>query len=95
MQAGDTWYLARIQPYRNMDNVIDGVVLTFNDVTERVHALADRQARELAEAIVDTVLDPLVVLDKALCVVAVNQAYRRRFGGVASALLGQSFLRDR
>lgn len=91
VQAGDTWYLARIQPYRTMDNVIDGVVLTFNDVTERVHAMADRRARELAEAIVDTVRDPLVVLDKALHVVAVNRAYTGRFGGAAPALLGHSF----
>lgn len=89
--AGDTWYLARIQPYRTMDNVIDGVVLTFNDVTERVHAIADRRARDLAEAIVDTVRDPLVVLDQRLCVVAANRAYTGLFGGPASSLLGRSF----
>lgn len=91
VQAGDTWYLARIQPYRTMDNVIDGVVLTFNDVTERVHTIADRRARELAEAIVDTVRDPLVVLDQALRVVAVNRAYTSRFGAAAPALLGHGF----
>jgi two-component system CheB/CheR fusion protein len=28
-----TWYLVRIQPYRTLDNVIAGVVLTFTDVT--------------------------------------------------------------
>ena len=27
------WYLARIQPYRTLDNVIEGVVLTFTEVT--------------------------------------------------------------
>jgi two-component system, chemotaxis family, CheB/CheR fusion protein len=91
VQAGDTWYLARTQPYRTVDNVIDGVVLTFNDVTERVHAIADRRARDLAEAIVDTVRDPLVVLDRQLRVVAASRAYTSRFGGPASVLLGQSF----
>jgi len=91
LQAGRVWYLARIQPYRTMDNVIDGVVLTFNDVTERVQAIAVRRARDLAEAIVDTVRDPLVVLDRRLCLVAVNRAYMRRFGGSASELLGHSF----
>lgn len=29
------WYLARIRPYRTMDDKIDGVVATFIDVTER------------------------------------------------------------
>jgi two-component system CheB/CheR fusion protein len=58
--AASTWYLARIKPYRTVDNVINGVVLTFNDVTERVLALAMRQARDLAEAVVDTAYEPLV-----------------------------------
>ena len=29
-----TWYLTRIQPYRTLDNVIAGVVLTFTNVTK-------------------------------------------------------------
>ena len=86
-----TWYLVRIQPYRTTDNVIDGVVLTFNDVTDRVHAIADRRARDLAEAIVDTVHEPLVVLDGQLKVVAANRAYATRFGGPVQALLGKRF----
>lgn len=28
-----SWYLARIQPYRTLDNVIEGVVLSFTEVT--------------------------------------------------------------
>jgi two-component system CheB/CheR fusion protein len=41
MQTADgRWYTMRIQPYRTMDNVIEGVVLTFVDVTA---------ARELQE----------------------------------------------
>jgi two-component system CheB/CheR fusion protein len=31
-----TWYLARIQPYRTVDNVIDGVVLTFTAASDRL-----------------------------------------------------------
>lgn len=31
---GDTWYLMRILPYRTTDEVIDGLVVTFVDVTE-------------------------------------------------------------
>ncbi len=32
--AEDRWYTMRIQPYRTMDNVIDGAVLTFVDITK-------------------------------------------------------------
>ena len=34
-------YLARLRPYRTVANVIDGVVVTFEDVTELVHAQAE------------------------------------------------------
>lgn len=36
----DTYVLVRIQPYRTLDNVIDGVVLTFTDITSRIQAIA-------------------------------------------------------
>ncbi|HOX67138.1 MAG TPA: chemotaxis protein CheB [Burkholderiaceae bacterium] len=84
------WYLARIQPYRTVDNVIDGVVLTFTDVTERVHAIATRQARDLAEAVVDAVPEPLVVLDGQLQVMSCNRAFYREFGGSVDDTVGQS-----
>jgi two-component system, chemotaxis family, CheB/CheR fusion protein len=32
--AGDRWYSMHIQPYRTLDNVIEGAVLTFVDITE-------------------------------------------------------------
>ncbi len=86
-----TWFLTRTQPYRTVDNVIDGVVLTFTDVTERVHAIANRQARELAEAVVDTVPEPLLVLDGALKVMSANRAFYRQFGGTAASVVGQPF----
>ena len=30
-----TWYLMRIRPYRTLENVIEGVVITFIDITQR------------------------------------------------------------
>lgn len=73
-------YLVRIQPYRTLDNVIEGVVLTFTDISARVAAdTAVREARELAEAIVDTVREPLVVLDGDLRVISASRSYYQRF----------------
>ncbi len=31
------WYIRRILPYRNLDNDVEGVVITFGDITERRH----------------------------------------------------------
>jgi two-component system CheB/CheR fusion protein len=73
-------YLARIQPYRTLDNVIDGVVLTFTDISKRVGAeTAEHKARLLAEGIIDTVHEPLVVLDGAMTVISASAAFYRRF----------------
>lgn len=74
------WYLARIQPYRTLDNVIDGVVLTFTDISKRIQAeAASQDARELAENIVNTVREPLVVLDGALKVVSASCSFYETF----------------
>ncbi len=89
--VGGAVYLARIQPYRTLDNVIEGVVLTFTDISTRVVAeTAVREARELADAIVDTVREPLVVLDGGLRVVRASRAFYQRFKTTAGNTVGQA-----
>lgn len=74
------WYLAHIQPYRTLDNIIAGVVMTFTDISARVSAEAVVQtARRLSEGIVDTVLEPLVVLDASLKVVSASRSFYQYF----------------
>jgi two-component system CheB/CheR fusion protein len=84
-------YLGRIQPYRTVDNVIDGVVMTFADVTERerVREVAARGTRVLAQAIVEVVPTPLLVLDGQLTLVTANQAWFATFGGVLPDAVGK------
>ena len=77
---GGEWYLARTQPYRTLDNVIDGVVLTFTDITKRMQAeSAMKDARELSESIVNTVREPLVVLDEACKVISASRSFYDSF----------------
>jgi two-component system CheB/CheR fusion protein len=74
------WYLVRIQAYRTLDNVIEGVVLTFADISQRIKAEAAVQlAREVAENIVDTIREPLLVLDADLQIVSANRAFCNYF----------------
>ena len=49
MTRSDAWYIRRILPYRNQASVVEGVVITFVDITERKHTadeleIAKRQA---------------------------------------------------
>jgi two-component system CheB/CheR fusion protein len=83
VQAKDgRWYNMRILPYRTAADVIEGVVLTFDDITRRKEAemeLLKARDNELAQSIVQTVRDPLVVLDGEMRVVSANQAFYRTF----------------
>jgi two-component system CheB/CheR fusion protein len=85
-----TWYLVRIQPYRTLDNVIEGVVLTFTDITNRIKAETDvRLARDLAESVVDTINNPLLVMDGDLKVISANRAFYQYFRVAAADTIGQ------
>jgi two-component system CheB/CheR fusion protein len=74
------WYLMRVLPYRTLQNVIQGVVLTFVDITELKQAQREiRAARNYAESIVETVRESLVTLDAGLRVVLANPVFYRTF----------------
>jgi PAS domain-containing protein len=74
------WYRVRIKPYRTENNVITGAAITFTDVTaqhRQVQTIED--ARRFAESVVDTVREPLIVLDNDLRVVSANAAFYQAF----------------
>jgi two-component system CheB/CheR fusion protein len=84
------WYQARIQPYRTLENVIDGLVLTLSDINKRVEAeLAVQEGRELAEAIVDTVREPLMILDGDLRVVTASRSFYEQFQTSTASTVGR------
>ncbi|MGC1454460.1 MAG: chemotaxis protein CheB [Nitrospirota bacterium] len=74
------WFLARVLPYRTVENVIDGVVITFIDITGQKRAQALQDALTYAEGIVDTVREPLLVLDADLRVMSANKSFYEIFG---------------
>ncbi|WP_121969911.1 chemotaxis protein CheB [Leptolyngbya sp. BC1307] len=74
------WYSLRIRPYRTTENQIDGVTLVFVDIDAlKRHAATLEAARNYAEAIVETVQTPLVVLDADLQVNTANRAFYKTF----------------
>jgi two-component system CheB/CheR fusion protein len=81
-KAGD-WYLLRIRPYRTLENVIEGAVLTFFDVTEMKKAReALREVdkvRRLAVVLLDA-HDAVTVQDMEGRILAWNPAAERMYG---------------
>ena len=56
--ASDRWFMVRVRPYRTLDNRVDGVVVTFDDITERRQiARSLRENEEQLAAIFETALD--------------------------------------
>jgi two-component system CheB/CheR fusion protein len=74
-------YSLTIRPYKDVNNRIDGAVLALIDIDEarRSHEEA-LEAREYAEAVFNTVREPLVVLDSELRVERANPAFYGVFG---------------
>ena len=72
-------YLKRIMPYRTVDNLVDGVVITFTDITESKKALAQQEMLEYLKSIVATVRDSLVVLDGGLKVITASRSFYQTF----------------
>ena len=88
--GNDAWMLVRIQPFRTLDNIINGVVLTFTDITLRVVAMAAQQrALALADSIVNSIHEPFLVLDSNLKVISASPSFYREFQVSAETTLGQ------
>lgn len=73
------WYFMRARPYRTGENVIGGVVITFNDVTSLKKVSEERAAANILRATVDMVTEPLLTLSSDLRIVTANQALYRLF----------------
>jgi two-component system, chemotaxis family, CheB/CheR fusion protein len=74
------WFSLRIRPYRTTDNRIDGVVIGLIDIDslKRSGTLVEA-ARDYANAIVETVRQPLLILDPHLRVIRANQSFYKSF----------------
>ena len=74
------WYHLTIRPYRTQENQIVGATIVLADVDAlKRHEQEMQAARDYAAAIVETVPDPLVVLDGDLRVVTTNGAFYQMF----------------
>ena len=75
-QAGH-WYSMRIIPYRTADNIIDGVVITFVDVTEV--KTAEKLIRQLATIVSDS-NDAIMIQDLTGLITSWNKGAEQMYG---------------
>ncbi|MFW6192269.1 MAG: CheR family methyltransferase, partial [Gemmatimonadota bacterium] len=85
-REGDAWYSMRIFPYRTVDDVIDGVVLTFVDITD-IRRLEREHGR--LGAIVEGMHDAVVGHDPDGTITSWNEGAERLFGWDREEVLGR------
>jgi PAS domain S-box-containing protein len=86
-----TWYMLRIQPYRTINNVIEGAVITFVDITKMKKA---QEAFEIVNAqtvaILQCTTEGILSLDVQGDHVFVNPAAAKMLGYTPDELVGKN-----
>ena len=68
--------ILQIRPYKTAENKIEGLVLSLADISDLKSSLEQvEQARNYAQAIVETLREPLLVLDSDLRVISANRSF--------------------
>jgi two-component system, chemotaxis family, CheB/CheR fusion protein len=88
------WFLAQLRPYRTLDERIDGVVLSFVDISDlKETEAALRVEKAYSQKIVDTVREGLLVLEPDLTVEFANESFYEMFDSVEQGTVG-SYIYD-
>jgi PAS domain S-box-containing protein len=88
---GRSWF-RRVVPYRTLDQRIEGVVLTFGEVTQikaaDMRALQERESR--ISAILNTAADAIITIDQGGTINSINPMTERMFGYTREELVGKN-----
>jgi two-component system, chemotaxis family, CheB/CheR fusion protein len=80
----DHWYDVRLRPYRTVEDKIEGVVLTFVDITERRHTedalrISERRLRQKTQ-LVELSRDPIFIWDYDGTIIEWNRGSEELYG---------------
>jgi len=90
----DNWYLMRITPYKTSEDIVDGVVIIFVDINDRMNAEEKvKAALKYSENIVNSLREPILVLNEDLTVYSANQSFYDNFKVNPKGTVGISFFK--
>lgn len=84
------WYAMRILPYRTVEDVFDGVVITFNDIT-LIKNLEESLvgSRDYSDNIINMVGDSLLVLNSDMEIISTNRSFYNTFKVTHGDIVGK------
>lgn len=81
------WYVMGVRPYRTVDNVISGVVITFSEITEQKSVQEEMKQLSMA---VEQSSSMVTIVDRDSRINYVNPSLLKRTGYEADEILGRS-----
>lgn len=90
------WYTMRMQPYRTIDNVIEGAVINFVDITslKRIQSelLSDKASLQFKSTLLDAIGEAVIATDLQGAILYWNDAAERTYGWKSSEVIGKNVL---
>ncbi|MCI0744633.1 MAG: ATP-binding protein, partial [Verrucomicrobia subdivision 3 bacterium] len=83
------WHSLRVRPYMTLDNKVDGAVLVLVDIDAIKQKERLEAALDFAQSTVDTVREPLLVLDGELRVRSAGRSFYNTFGASPAETIGR------
>jgi two-component system, chemotaxis family, CheB/CheR fusion protein len=86
------WYSMRLRPYKTAENKIQGVVLTLIDIDQMKRTIVQvEEARDFAQAVIESVPEPLAVLTPEFRIRSANEAFTQLFRTSLDSIQDRSF----
>ncbi len=85
----DRWFMMVMRPYRTVENIIAGVIVTFAEITQQKNVQAEL---ELLNNVVEEAYTVVIITGPNGAIEYVNAQYERLLGYVKDEVLGQHFL---
>jgi two-component system CheB/CheR fusion protein len=87
------WFLVRIMPYRTFDDRIDGVVITFINITEQKKIETRlKEAEKLNHLMISASTDAKVILSGTYDILELNPKAEKFFGKSRESCINQNFI---
>jgi PAS domain S-box-containing protein len=90
------WYTMRMQPYRTIDNVIEGAVINFVEITslKRIQSelVLDKASLQFKSTLLNAIGEAVIATDLQGAILYWNDAAERTYGWKSSEVIGKNVL---